>query len=187
MNIKHTVASLLLAAAAAPTFAADAGTGAVDRLVACSEVKDTRARLACFDREIAPLAAERTANAAPPAARAPVPAPPPPVARTSPTPAPAPAAAPSLGKEQLKGEARPAAKEEEQVLHASITSIQKVNSGAWLVALDNGQAWRHEDETQGAYLKSGEAVTIRKGSLGSYRLSRDAGSDKNWIRVTRVR
>ena len=54
-------------------------------------------------------------------------------------------------------------------------------------SLDNGQTWRHEDQTLGAYLKEGEAITIRKGTLGSYRLSRDDGDAKNWIRVSRVR
>jgi hypothetical protein len=53
--------------------------------------------------------------------------------------------------------------------------------------LDNGQVWRHEDSVQGEYLRDGEAITIEKGALGSYKLTRDAGKSRNWIRVTRVR
>jgi hypothetical protein len=55
------------------------------------------------------------------------------------------------------------------------------------VTLDNGQTWRHEDQHLGSYLKEGQTVTIRKGSLGSYRLTQDEGASRNWIRVTRVR
>jgi len=72
------------------------------------------------------------------------------------------------------------------VLHGRIASLRTAGA-AYQVALDNGQTWRHEDQTLGVYLKEGDAVTIRKGTLGGYRLTRDAGNEKNWIRVTRIR
>jgi hypothetical protein len=56
-----------------------------------------------------------------------------------------------------------------------------------VITLDNGQAWRHDNETLGEYLRKGEAVTISKGLMGTYRLTRDAGAAKNWIRVARIR
>jgi hypothetical protein len=38
------------------------------------------------------------------------------------------------------------------------------------------------------YLNPGEAVTITRASMGSYRLTLDsAGNGKSWVRVTRVR
>lgn len=172
---------------------ADAAQG-IDRLAACAEVADTRQRLACFDREIAPFkrapasagvippaTAPRTAGPTPLPAPAPVPVP-------APTAAPrqAPATAPSLGQEQLPRESRPPVAEEEQTLHATISSLRKAGA-AFTVTLDNGQTWRHENATLGAYLREGDAITISKGSFGSYRLTRDAGDEKNWIRVTRVR
>ena len=75
---------------------------------------------------------------------------------------------------------------EVQVLHAHIAELKAAGSGRYLVVLDNGQVWRHEDAYLGGFLKTGEAVTISKGAMGSYRLTRDAGQSKNWIRVTRV-
>jgi 23S rRNA pseudouridine2605 synthase len=57
----------------------------------------------------------------------------------------------------------------------------------YLVTLDNGQVWRHEDGGMAPYLVPGDAVTISRGAMGSYRLTRDAGKSKDWVRVTRVR
>jgi hypothetical protein len=62
-----------------------------------------------------------------------------------------------------------------------------VGSSEFILYLDNGQAWRHQDQVLGEYLRQGEAITISRAALGSYRLTRDAGSTKNWIRVTRIR
>ena len=185
--MKKSIASLVLVVTSTPVLCADATAPVVDRLVACVDVQDTRQRLACFDREIAPLARSRTAVTPAPAQSVP------PVVRTAPTPtapAPAPAPAPAsaqFGQEQLSLKDKPPATAGEQLLHARIASIRPTGNGAWLVSLDNGQGWRHEDQHLGSYLREGEAVTIEKATLGSYRLTRDAGGAKNWIRVKRVR
>lgn len=181
------IAMALCSLTALPGFAAE---GSVDRLVTCSAETDDRRRLACFDREIAPFKASRPATppaatvttpraAAPSAAAA---APPPPPVAVAPS---RPAA--SLGEEQVKSKDRPPATEEEVTLHARIASIRTAGTGAWLVTLDNGQAWRHENEHLGSYLEVGEPITIRKATFGTYRLTRDAGEEKNWIRVMRTR
>ena len=66
--------------------------------------------------------------------------------------------------------------------------VERLRSGYLAVHLDNGQVWRHENAHLGSYLRQGEAVTItRVDGVGGYRLTRDAGRDKDWIRVTRVR
>jgi hypothetical protein len=185
--------SLALATLSCPGFAAEAP---LDRLVGCADIKESRDRLACFDREVAPLASARARSPAPAAAPAQVartPAPPGPA--TSPAPAaavpgPAPAPAPasrSFGDEQLQPKDRAATSEAEQVLHARIERLRTVTASDFIVYLDNGQAWRHQDQTLGAYLRLGDAVTISRAALGSYRLTRDAGSTKNWIRVTRIK
>ncbi len=175
----------LSALAASP----DAGR---DRLVACGAETDQARRLACFDREIAPFrtpappspVAPAQGAASPPAPPAPAvqrpAAPPAPIVQ-----APAPRAA-ELGEEQLKGKARPPSTENVD-LRAHITALRQVEGGTSSVTLDNGQIWKHEDSVLGSYLRVGDAVTIRKGTLGSYRLTRDEGDDKNWIRATRVR
>jgi hypothetical protein len=185
--MKKTVVSLVLAAASCPAWPADSTP--VDRLVACADLRDSRDRLACFDREVAPLVTARSGSKRPdtpslPVVRVPVPVPAPSPAPAS-TPAPAPIK-PGFGDEQLAPKSR-AAPEEEQVLHARIERLRTVTASDFIVYLDNGQAWRHQDVNLGSYLRQGEAITISKGALGSYRLTRDAGSSKNWIRVTRIR
>jgi hypothetical protein len=148
-----------------------------DQLLACAGMADPTARLACFDKLAAPLA-RPTAPA-----RAPAPAAPTPAATAPPAIAPP----PSFGQEQVTRERRPESKEEAPAMHARLTSQKPAGGGYFNLYLDNGQVWRHEDQMLGQYLKDGDAITIEKGALGSYRLSRDAGKSRNWIRVSRLR
>jgi hypothetical protein len=163
---------------------AGAASLSVDQLVACAGITDSVVRVACYDREVAPLVREvaERARASSPAAPTPPPVPTPaPATATAPTPA------PSFGQEQLTREQRPAPEKEELALHARLSSQKPVGAGRFNLYLDNGQVWRHEDQVLGSYLKDGDAITIEKGALGSYKLTRDAGKSRNWIRVTRVR
>jgi hypothetical protein len=188
--MKKSVVSLILAAASCPALPADSTS--LDRLTGCADIRDSRDRLACFDREVAPLRSSRSEPlrpASPPPAAARVPAP---AIASAPAPAPMPAPAPApakptFGDEQLSPKSRAVAPEEDQVLHARIQRLRTVTASDFIVYLDNGQSWRHQDSSLGGYLREGEAITISKGTLGSYRLTRDAGSSKNWIRVTRFR
>jgi hypothetical protein len=164
----------------------------VDRLVNCAVFKNSRERLACFDREVESLAKARlaapTVSTAAPASAIPMPAGPAPVIAGPATTVPG-ATAPgsSFGQEQLAPRLLPDTPEAAQILHARITALRTAGAVNFLVTLDNGQVWRHENSVQGAYLRVGEAITISKGALGSYRLTRDAGDAKNWIRVARIR
>jgi hypothetical protein len=179
--MKKPVLTLLLASVASPSWSAESSTAAIDALLACSVNPDMSSRLACFDREIAPLAAARTRSAASPA---PPVAPPPPLQRQPKVTPPPTDSASSFGAENLS---TPQSALKSQVLHAHISELKSAGTGRFLVTLDNGQIWRHEDAYLGGYLKEGEAVTLSKGALGAYRLTRDEGQSKNWIRVTRVR
>lgn len=183
--MKKSVVSLVLTAVSLPAVPAEPQ---LDRLVGCTDIKESRDRLACFDREVAPLASARArpGSAAPaPVARAESPAP---AAPTAPTrPAAPPSAISTFGQDQLAREQRPDPKAEELTLHARLTSQKPAGGGFVNLYLDNGQVWRHQDQVLGAYLRDGDAVTIEKGALGSYKLSRDAGKSRNWIRVTRLR
>ncbi len=96
-------------------------------------------------------------------------------------PATAPTPATSFGQEQLTREQRPAPEKEQLTLHAKLSSQKSVGPGLFNLYLDNGQIWRHEDQVQGSYLKDGDAITIEKGAMGSYKLTRDAGKSRNWI------
>jgi hypothetical protein len=194
--MKKNALTLVLALASVPVWPAEAITPEMEKLVDCADLKDSLQRLECYDRGIVPFARARSAAATSASAvvvRATAPAEVPmPSTTSAPSAAPAilvsapPASASTLGQEQLPADRKPAAPEEEQVLRAKISSLRTAGN-AFLVSLDNGQVWRHEDQYQGAYLKQGESVTVRKAAMGSYRLTRDAGESRNWIRVTRVR
>ena len=156
--------------ASIPVSSSEQSRAVVERLVECSERQDTAQRLLCFDRLAEPFAASRVQASPAPTLAAPSPAPA--------TPVPRPARAPS----------EPAAERaSEEAVRAHIASQRELPPGVYVVSLDNGQSWRHENARQAEFLKAGDAVTISKGSLGTYRLTRDAGDAKNWIRVTRIR
>jgi hypothetical protein len=92
-----------------------------------------------------------------------------------------------MGEEQLKGRNQAQVAQEQASLHGRITQAGRGAQGTYLVTLDNGQVWRHEQGAMADYLTPGETVTITRASLGSYRLTLDSGNKKNWVRVTRVR
>lgn len=179
--MKRSLASLFFATGAAGLGAAQAPA---PEILACMELADAPARLACFDRELAPFArARRDAPAVPPAAMPPPAAPPPAV----PPPAQPPPPESAFGQEQLKPEDRPVPQAEASTLHARIASHRRGGQGTYLVTLDNGQVWRHEEGSRVDSLKVGAAVTISRAALGSYRLTLDDGDARNWVRVSRVR
>ena len=189
--MKKTIA-VVLAMGSVPALAAQGP--ALDKVVACAAITDPSARLTCFDREVAPFvttSSSRAASGATSSAVAPAAPPITPPAVRSPTPAAPPAtpsvASSSFGQEQLPVEQRPTPKQEELTLHAHLTSQRAIGGGMFNLYLDNGQVWQHQDQVQGEYLRNGEAVTIERGALGSYKLSRDAGKSRNWIRVSRIR
>ena len=179
-------------------------------VAACLRVTDASERLNCYDQAVAallpapanPSPAGNTVAATParPAASAPaVPAPPAtpatpkttppsPVAAATPPPAApaAPAAAASFGQEQLSGKQRPPANPADLTLHATVTALATPLPDTYRVTLDNGQVWKQLDSSLGFSLKVGDAVTLGKGAMGSYRLWRDADGPKAWVRVTRL-
>jgi hypothetical protein len=157
MKIQLAVIAL---AATSRAFAAEPAAVSMDRVLACAGIADAATRLECFDRSVA-------ATRAPPASTAPV------------------TATPAV-EAQPKAREQPQAPAEETV-QAHITEARKANGGLYLIVLDNGQTWRHEQGSMEPYLKVGEAVTIRRGTLGSYRLTLDSGNAKNWVRVSRIR
>lgn len=68
-------------------------------------------------------------------------------------------------------------------IQAIVTDVRKSATRKLTVTLDNGQIWRQLD-SQRLRLKSGEAVIVRKASLGSYLLEKRSGSRS--IRVKRA-
>lgn len=173
---------LLMAALPASALSGEPASPVENELARCAGMQDTRQRLSCFDRLAEPYRArpsESVARSAPaPAAPAPLPAAPSVQATVN---------AGSFGEEKLSSRSKAEFPEEERRLQARITSVRSLPPDAYLVTLDNGQTWRHENMRQAEFLKEGDAITITRASLGTYRLTRDAGDAKNWIRITRVR
>jgi hypothetical protein len=142
-------------------------------LQACAAIKADSERYACYDREMAKLvpgAVVATAGAA----------------------AVAPAAAPVLTPEQRFGlsPAQADAKVSEvsapgslESLEAKVSGIRNITNGRVLIDLDNGQVWRQVDTDVTVRLKPGDAVSIKRGTLGSYWLS---SNGRAW-RVKRVK
>jgi hypothetical protein len=146
-----------------------------DSLRACAAIKADGERYACYDREMATLvpgAVVATAGAA--------------------AVAPAAAAAPVLTPEQRFGlsPAQADAKVSEasasgslESLEAKVAGIRDITNGRVLIDLDNGQVWRQVDTDVTVRLKAGDAVSIKRGALGSYWLS---SNDRGW-RVKRLK
>ncbi len=178
----------------------------LSQLLACRAVVNATARLACFDRTAAALAAGPKAVAAPPpapvssasVASAPVqPAagstaglpPVPTAAATTSTPA-----AVSLNPQQRFGlpERTVVAKEvaagtrpaDATKIEARLLRIAPAGDGRLVFTLDNGQAWRQLNLEGELLAKQGDAVTISRGWLGSYWLQLTSGRG---CKVTRLR
>ncbi len=149
--------------AATPCFA----SGSIGALLACRRIAASAARLDCFDRESAALAAQR--NAAGPQ--------------------------PALNPRQTFGLApMVVAARAEAAFHAPkpldsmtarIARIGKAADGREVFTLDNHQVWV-QLIADGHWLdaRPGETVTLSRGWLGSYRLSLPS---RRGFKVTRVR
>jgi hypothetical protein len=179
---------MLCLVCAAPCWAADP----LANLLACREVTDAAARLACFDRETAALA-RAPALAATPVTGPAAPATNPVVPVTTPA-TPTPVAAP-LTPEQKFGLSSTAiaAKEEsagtqapkESKLQGRITALALAGDGRTVFTLDNSQVWRQlEADGTDVMARLGDPVTISRGLLGSYWLQLKTGRG---CKVTRLR
>src|SRR5688572_22322762 len=132
MQKRKSIAALVAAVAAMAMVEAGAASLSEDRLVACAGITDSALRVACYDREVAPLAREvaERARASGPAAPTPPPVPTPaPATVSTPAPTTATTPAPSFGEEQLTREQRPAPEKEELTLHARLSSQKTVGAG----------------------------------------------------------
>ena len=73
-----------------------------------------------------------------------------------------------------------------ELLHAQVKEAREVRPGEFRITLDNGQTWSQSEPKFGFTLKAGDAITLGKAAMGSYRLWRDADGSKSWVRVTRI-
>ena len=163
---KACLAALLATTIATPALAqAPSAEQQLDSVQACRAIADVAQRVACYDRASAPGAAPAQA-AVPPAP----PPPPPPTpeeqfgrsperARPAPTPPPT-------------QQARANEPQQLDQISARIVSLRSDALGRLSFVLDNGQVWRMtESEGTFDFPGRGDAVTIRRGAIGGYRLN----------------
>jgi hypothetical protein len=153
----------------------------LDGLLACRKIASSAARLACFDRQSAAIAAHRAriAGRRPPASAPPAI----PVQPATPRVALAGAAAAhgsALDPVQTFGlpEGQILAREEAaqraprplEHIEAHIVGLAGMGDGREIFTLDNGQVWEELEPDGDLYAKPGETVEISRGWLGSYML-----------------
>jgi hypothetical protein len=129
----------------------------------CAAESDSARRLACFDAEMARLAA------LPPAAPPPTPE----------------------EKFGARGDLRRDIEQQGRAgeaplrkLEATVAAIATRPGGGLVVTLDNGQVWQQLVAGEGFRLKAGEKVTLEPGALGSYFL---VGSHGRSTKVKRIK
>ncbi len=148
----------------------------------CVPIADDASRLACYDRALGRTAAPKAVPAAP--------------AKSSPhgsgtaaagsvavaAPPPAPAASPApknpeaeFGLTETAKQRKDPAKAAEaaavpEKISGRVISVQWRRYGEFVVTLDNGQVWEQNEPEPSAIVKVGDAVTVKKGWLGSFML-----------------
>lgn len=180
----------------------------LDRLLACRQIASSTARLACFDRESAAVAAGAATRAtrARDAVGAATIAVPRPATAGSPARASGPAV-PSAGlvsasashgsaldpqqtfglpPEQILAREAAARRAPRPLDHieAHIVALASAGDGREIFTLDNHQVWAELEPDGDLYAKPGEAVEISRGWLGSYSLSLKS---RRSCKVTRLR
>jgi hypothetical protein len=164
MRLWHVGLILLLAL---PEPLLRAASGPSDALRACMQEPDDSRRLACYDREMARLAA-----APPPAA--------------SPAPAPSPDKTFGLTPEQQQ-KLQPRATREKaspQTLSSTVSAVGSSGDGRMVITLANGQVWVQGEAYEVFRVSVGDAITIKPGLLGSFHMYAPSGYA---TRVTRAR
>ncbi len=164
---------------AATLLATSLSVAAADGSNPCAGIKDSTARLACYDNLFAKPAAAGVA----PTATAAAPAAPGAASGQAAAPVAAPApAAPSVEKQiedfGLSPEAaqakkkvdKPAAPALIESIESTIASLQRRGTGELILKLANGQVWLQGQADSRVHLKPGDTVTIKKALFGSYML-----------------
>jgi hypothetical protein len=140
-------------------------------LLACRELSDAAARLACFDRETATLEVNTAARAT--ASTRPVRALDPKQQFGLPE--------QTVAKQEVAAGTRAA---ETAAIEVHISQVSQTANGRGIFTLDNGQVWRQVVADADVLAKPGDVVTISRGVLGSYWLQTKS---KRGCKVTRVR
>lgn len=164
-------------------------------ILACRAVADPAARLACFDRESAGLAAAPATTATTPAPTIPMAAPPTPTAASAPAGAVSGAptvdsttaskanfglSAGEVAKKEVAAGKRPA---DVKDIQAHITAVSTTGAGFAVFTLDNGQVWLEITPDGDLMARPGDGVTVSRGVFNSYWLQNHNGRGAKVHRV----
>lgn len=169
-------AALVSGAGVTPVLAGDA----IADLRTCAAEKDDGARLRCYDTEMRRLSVASPAPASSSAAAIP----------TAPVTAAAAVASPLSGEDSFGfsrlevHERREAAPKGPDSIESPVTDIVKRPYGELVLTLANGQVWAQKAGEPATRLKLGDAVVIKRASLGSFMMSTPEGRA---IRVARIK
>jgi hypothetical protein len=159
------IPALLLLAATTSALADDAG------ILRCRAIKDSAARLACYDGIAVPSAAAAQPKSGAPAAAASASAP-----KASATPA-----APATPAQQFGLESKTPVAQLDSV-ESTVPGLFKGWSANTIITLANGQQWQISDGSSGYVNMENAKVKIKRGFMGSFYLDIEGNN-----RVPRVR
>lgn len=166
----RTLAGLLCVGLTLPVIAEDAavetpaaGTSTVPAAIdACSRLRRDSERLACYDRAVADLKAGKASETAPPAENM---------------------FGASAGMAAPEAAERENREDEIRQITAKVISLRKMDDGGLLLTLDNDQVWRQQDSDFRLTVEIGDSVTIRRASLGTFRITDTRGRSARFRRV----
>lgn len=146
--------SAVLAAAAA--LGSAAAMAQVDPAIkACATLRNDSERLTCYDRTVARLSGDANAKAL---------------------------TAQDLFGLDSQSTAAASGREEIPAIEAQVKELRHSADGKVVIELDNGQVWK-QDDSRDLLLKTGDAVTIMRGALNSFKIS---APSKRFARVRRL-
>lgn len=153
-------------------FAGSAHAAPMDGVYACAQIADSAARLSCYDQAVGKLKSAETAGDVAVVDRQGV----------------RELEADSFGFRlpsfaRLLGAKTGAETASVDEVKAALAAVRLNAEAQGVFVLDNGQTWRQIDTTRLTGMKSGQTVTIKRASLGSFMLLRANGAG---IRVRRV-
>jgi hypothetical protein len=143
-------------------------------LAQCAGVKDSLARLVCFDNFVAASASLSVVEKQPTVAAQQV--------KVVPVIAPVADKTANFGAEHLKR--LPVAEEDLQVVFV-IKKLKKNPYGQWRITFNNGQQWKQTDDIH-FRIKAGESVILKKGALSAVFMKKTDPDSNKKIRIKRV-
>lgn len=157
---------VIFCAAAASVLAGFPAAAQIDGFRACSKIVNSEQRLACYDAALAAVDSQAAAEleaqrkAAQLAAQQ---------AEAEAKARKAQEQVASFGAEATSAARRAADEEKLETLSAKIVEVFQSASGQ-VFELDNGHVWRQTESRTLPPIRPGDAVTIKRGTLGSYRM-----------------